>query len=304
MRSLKNLSILLFILGFVITGQKSKAQSDNQPSSSLEKSLLWKVTGKGIKPSYLFGTIHMIAAKDYFWNENMDKAFDKCKKLVMEIDMSNQMAMAIEMMKLAPMNGDQSLEDLLSEEDYKTVSDYFLKESDAPEAKITFNMGKNWQPMLLQSLLYKEMIEGPVKMYEMELTAKAKANKMEMGGLETVSDQMAVFHKIPYKKQAEMLLESIINIKEGKQDNNEFAKMVEKYKEQDVDGMLVAMQDDIDEMENSDALIDDRNKDWIPKIKEMSKKASVFYAVGAGHLGGENGVIRLLRNAGYKVEAQ
>ena len=226
------------------------------------------------------------------------------KKLVMEIDMSNQMAMAIEMMKLAPMTGDQSLEDLLSEEDYKTVSDYFLKESDAPEAKITFNMGKNWQPMLLQSLLYKEMIEGPVKMYEMELTAKAKANKMEMGGLETVSDQMAVFHKIPYKKQAEMLLESIVNIKEGKQDNNEFAKMVEKYKEQDVDGMLVAMQDDIDEMENSDALIDDRNKDWIPKIKEMSKKASVFYAVGAGHLGGENGVIRLLRNAGYKVEAQ
>jgi uncharacterized protein YbaP (TraB family) len=35
-------------------------------------------------------------------------------------------------------------------------------------------------------------------------------------------------------------------------------------------------------------------------INKMSS-GSVFFAVGAGHLGGEEGVIKLLRKSGYQV---
>jgi len=49
------------------------------------------------------------------------------------------------------------------------------------------------------------------------------------------------------------------------------------------------------------ALLDNRNKDWVEKIPEFSKKQKVFYAVGAGHLGGENGLINLLLKEGYTV---
>lgn len=267
----------------------------------LEKSLLWKVTGKGIKPSYVFGTIHMIGAEDFFWDKSMDKAFKKTKKLVMEMDMSQQMAMAVQMMQLAPMKGGETLKDLISEEDYQVIEKYFTEEAKSPQAKMTFGMAQNWQPMLLQSLLYMEMIDGPVKMYEMELTTKAKEADMAFGGLETVADQMAVFNSIPYKIQAEGLLEMIQNLKKGDAGENEFAKMVDYYKQQDVDGMLDAMQGDLEEMDNQEEMLDNRNMKWIPQIIETSKETPTFYAVGAGHLGGEKGVIRLLRKEGFKV---
>jgi uncharacterized protein YbaP (TraB family) len=50
-------------------------------------------------------------------------------------------------------------------------------------------------------------------------------------------------------------------------------------------------------------LLDDRNKDWIPKIEKAIGEKSSFIAVGGGHLGGKNGVVNLLRAKGYKVEA-
>lgn len=279
------------------SAQKTEAPEEGK----LAKSLLWKVTGKGIKPSYVFGTIHMIGESDFFWNKSMDKAFKKTKKLVMEMDMSQQMAMAVQMMQLAPMKGGETLKDLVTEDEYKLIKTYFTEEATSPQAKMTFGIAQNWQPMLLQSLLYMEMIDGPVKMYEMELTSKAKDADMSFGGLETVADQMAVFNTIPYKEQAKALIEMINNIKKGDGGANEFAKMVLHYKAQDVDGMLDAMQGDLDEMENKSALLDDRNIKWIPQIIETSKKQPTFYAVGAGHLGGENGVIRLLKKEGFKV---
>lgn len=302
MSMFKTLSLLLTItVCWACSFAPTFAQKEAPKDAKLEKSLLWKVTGKGIKPSYVFGTIHMIAADDFFWDKSMQKAFKKTKKLVMEMDMSQQMAMAMQMMKLAPMKGGETLKDLISEEDYKIIETYFNEEAKSPQAKMTFGMAQNWQPMLLQSLLYMEMIDGPVKAYEMELTAKAKEADMAFGGLETVADQMAVFNSIPYKEQAKGLLEMIQNLKKGEGGENEFAKMVAFYKQQDVDGMLEAMQGDLDEMGNQEDMLDNRNLKWIPQIVETSKETPTFYAVGAGHLGGEKGVIRLLRKEGYKV---
>ncbi len=50
-------------------------------------------------------------------------------------------------------------------------------------------------------------------------------------------------------------------------------------------------------------LIVQRNKNWIPVIEETTKLKPTFFAVGAAHLAGEEGVIKLLRKKGYKVEA-
>lgn len=297
------LALVLWFCSLATTQAQTDTTKEPQKDDRLESSLLWKITGNGIKTSYLFGTIHMIAEKDFFWTKSMEQAFKKSKKLVMEMDMSQQMAMAVQMMQLAPMKGGEALKDLLSEEDYALVENYFNNEAKSAQAKMTFGMAQSWQPMLLQSLLYTEMIDGSVKMYEMELTEKARKAEMAFGGLETVSDQMSAFNSIPYKDQAQALVEMIKNIKEGSSNENEFTKMVVFYKAQDVEGMLEAMQGELDEMNSQADLLDNRNKKWIPQIGEMSKKMSTFYAVGAGHLAGKNGVIRLLREAGYKVTA-
>jgi hypothetical protein len=288
---------------------QNKAAANIVIPEKLDKTLLWKITGNGIKkPSYLFGTIHMISAEDYFLSKPSQKALSKSKRLVTEIDMSNQMSMAVEMLRLAPMNDKKTLKELVSAEDYANIKNYFEKESTNPEVKMMpFSMIENWKPMLLQSFLYTDMIKGKTKSYELELINIAKKEKLEFGGLETIGDQMSVFDKIPYADQATALSEMITEIKKTKGSvdmKNEFDELVQLYKSQDVDGMVEKSQESFDKMDNSqDELLTKRNKNWIPLIIEMAKDKPTFFAVGAAHLGGENGVIRLLMQAGYTVEA-
>jgi len=284
--------------------QKSKQQITTP--EQLDKTLLWKVSGKGIKTSYIYGTIHMIAQKDFFLAPATLKAFNKTKSLVTEIDMSNQLVLGVQMLRLAPMK-DAELKNLLSESDYNTVKNYFEKESNNPELKMMpFSMVENWKPMLLQSFLYTDMIEKPVKAYEMEFVSLAqKRKKMQFGGLETIEDQMNVFETISYADQAKALLEMVQQVKSAdKTGAAEFAQLVELYKSQDIDAMISHSKKSFEEMgdKSEDALLTNRNKNWIPKIGEMAKKTPCFFAVGAAHLGGENGIIRLLMREGYKVE--
>ena len=51
-----------------------------------------------------------------------------------------------------------------------------------------------------------------------------------------------------------------------------------------------------------DILLTNRNKNWVKKIKPIMDSKNLFIAVGAGHLGGEQGLIDLLRKEGYEVE--
>jgi len=88
-------------------------------------------------------------------------------------------------------------------------------------------------------------------------------------------------------------------------DKAELQKMLVIYEEEDIEGML----DIMDESENkksadfNDILLNDRNANWIPVIEKVSSEQPTFYGVGAGHLAGEKGVIKLLRKKGYTVEA-
>lgn len=295
----------IFAFSFVACQSAQNSSTQTIPDK-LEKSLLWELTGPGLKkPSYIFGTIHLISEKDYFWTDVMEKHFAKTKKLVMEIDMSKVLSTGMQMLQLAAMEEGKTLKDLVSEEDYNLVKNYFEKETKSKEAKmIPFSTLANWKPMLLTSYIYVDMIDGDTKTYEMELMYKAQDAEMTFGGLETVQDQMDVFAKIPYKDQAEQLVEMIKETKKEQTGENEFAKMVKLYTEQDVDGLLSATTGDMDEMEGGqELLLDNRNKNWIPLIIEMAKKEPVFFAVGAGHLGGKTGVIRLLMKEGYKLTA-
>lgn len=279
--------------------------ADNMPER-LDSTLLWELRGKGIrKPSYIFGTIHMISEKDFLMTETTTASLKKTKKLVMEIDLSQMMATSMKMLSMAPMQDNKKLKDLLSEEDYNIVKTFFTEEAENPELKMMpFEMIENWKPMLLQSFLYKDMIEGPVKAYEMEFLTLGQSNDMEFGGLETIEDQIGVFEKIPYTEQAEALVEMIKDMKAGKNTGqNEFEKLVKVYKLQDIDGMVEMSGEQMEEMgeEAADALLNNRNENWIPLILDMAKEGPTFFAVGAAHLGGESGVIRLLMKEGYTL---
>ena len=82
-----------------------------------------------------------------------------------------------------------------------------------------------------------------------------------------------------------------------------FRVLVEIYKEQKFSKSLAFMHANMGDMlEYKDVLLDNRNKAWIEKIKAFANEKPTLFAFGAGHLGGDNGLIELLKKEGYKVK--
>jgi uncharacterized protein YbaP (TraB family) len=150
--------------------------------------------------------------------------------------------------------------------------------------------------MFLVSMTLPPMLGGKAVSYEQELTKVAKDKEIPVSGLESLEFQMGIFKEIPYEDQARYLMTYIDDFEEQKQ---QFLTMVASYKQQDINGMLAQVTSAPEFADYQDRLLDDRNKDWIPKMEKLSKEKSVVYAVGAGHLGGAQGVIALLRAKGY-----
>lgn len=79
--------------------------------------------------------------------------------------------------------------------------------------------------------------------------------------------------------------------------------MLELYRNQDINAMHSMIGDDRSGMGGyEDILLNNRNRNWIPVMGRMMREQPTLFAVGAGHLGGESGVVALLRKEGYKVE--
>ena len=296
---------IFFFLTFslLITACKTSSKIVSQDKDQLEKALLWELTGKDIKqPSYIFGTIHIIDSKDYFLPNGLLSAIDQSKKMVFEIDMKamNDMSAMMGMMSKLFMKDDLTLKDLYEDEEYEEVKAFFAKKG------LPLMFLERMKPMFLSALAYVDIGPGglqgseKVKSYEFELASIAETKNMETGGLETIEYQIGVFDAIPYEDQAKMLLQAI---RAGDVDNQEMKAMVEMYTKQDIEKMASMVSNDGGGLENySDILLGDRNRNWIPLIIQDAKTQPTVFAVGAGHLGGKDGVIRLLKAQGYNLK--
>ena len=81
--------------------------------------LLWKISGNGLsKPSYLYGTIHMLCADDAGLSDQMKTIIRKVDNIYFEVDIDNLMEMFGVIGKMK-MKGDTTLQDLLSKETIK-----------------------------------------------------------------------------------------------------------------------------------------------------------------------------------------
>ncbi len=308
-KSLIYLTTLLFCTPYFVLGQSSDTDSlSNESLDSLvvqdtldRNSLLWEVSGNGLeKSSYVFGTIHMIDKQDFLFTEVMEEAFEASDLITFEIklDDMNSMASQMSMMMKAFMEGGTTLRDLVSKEDYQLIEDHFSK------IGLPLVLLERMKPMFLSALASGDvspdkMASGEIVSYEFELMDKAKVQSKPIGGLETIEFQMGLFDQIPYKAQAQMLVDGIKN-SDASQD--QFKEMVELYKRQDLEAMQQMVSSDEEGFgEYEDILLVKRNEAWIPLMVKSMAKQPTFFAVGAGHLAGDKGVIRLLEAAGYTL---
>lgn len=294
-------SLIWAFLGLLLLGFGS-CKTSQKTYTPLEKSLLWEISGPGIKqPSYLYGTIHMIPSDDYFLPKGTLSAIEASQNMVFEIDMKDMsdVSALFGMMGKIFMKDGVTLKTLLTTEEYQLVENHF-KDMGLP---IFFL--ERIKPMFLSAFATSDMNpnslkDGSIKSYEMAFYEISQDRNMTTGGLETIDFQVSVFDSIPYKEQAKMLVESLKTLDE---DNGELDKLVSLYKAQDIDAMVNTMSSENSELAPyEDILLNGRNKTWIPQIIQQAKLQTTFFAVGAGHLAGSNGVIHLLRKEGYKVK--
>ncbi|MFD2567742.1 TraB/GumN family protein [Pseudotenacibaculum haliotis] len=260
----------------------------------LESTTLWKITGKGLeKPSYLFGTIHVTC--DATLSDKVKEALDQTDQLVLEIDMDDP-TMQGKMMQGMAMKEGKTLKDLVSEEDFQTIDKLFKE-----HLGMSVSLMQNVKPFFLLAAFYPKMIDCPMQSFELELMKVAQKQKEEIKGLETVEDQLQVFDDIPYDVQVKDLIKTAKdNLAHEKET---IKKMLKIYKEENIEAMLDMMSEESSEVTSDyqNILLDNRNKNWISKIGVYAKEKPTFFGVGAGHLAGKNGVILLLRKAGYTV---
>ncbi|MCW4468484.1 TraB/GumN family protein [Flavobacterium sp. MFBS3-15] len=265
-------------------------------AQKLDKGLLWKISGNGLSsPSYLYGTMHIVC--DNTLEASTLKALDNTKQLYLEMDMDDP-SIPLKMMSGMVMKDGKTMTSMSSPEDLKVVDEYLVKNTG-----MGVKMMDKFKPSMAGMMVMPKMVDCPIKSVEEALMKVTKEQNEQTYGLETLDEQMAVFDAISYEEQMKELIKSA---KEGTEKGRAmFKKMLDLYNAKDLNALMDFMNDEENKFygDNTDVLLDQRNANWISKIEEAAKKTPTFFGVGAAHLGGENGVIALLRKKGYKVEA-
>jgi uncharacterized protein len=263
------------------------------PSSAL----FYKIEGKDLKkPSYLFGTIHLICEKDMFKPEAIKTYLDQTGQLMLEMDLDDP-AVKKQVTDGTLLKDGKTVKDLLRPEDYARLDAVYKS-----YIGISFDSLSSYKPIVSSTiLLISPKIVGcqAPKAYDLELAAAVGPRKLPVLGLETAEEQIAVLDSTPLNDQLKWLTDIANNpIKSI----DEFKKLNKLYFAQDSDAIYDLAIAGMKESGMSQAkMLDERNTRWIPAIERAIGVTPTFIAVGAGHLGGKNGVVNLLRAKGYTL---
>lgn len=282
--------LLIAFLSISLTSYAQKKKEEN--------SLLWEISGKGLqKSSYLFGTYHF-AGKDFIdtmkvLNAKLNQADAVVGELIIDSTLTRRLVPFMIMM-------DNSLDKLLTPTEYQNVAEY-LKKISGQDLK-TFNTMKpiTVQMAILQFIAPKSTISLTNPALDQYVQDYGKANHKAVIGLETVEDQAIVLFGSSIERQKELLLKSIGDEKKNKKESQ---KLYESYISQNLEELekLFIKSNDATQ-EELDMLIKNRNLKWIEQLPDLMQNGSLFIAVGAGHLVGQDGLIKALKARGYTVK--
>lgn len=275
-----------FLLPLILLANAGRAQ---------ENALLWKISGKGLThPSYLFGTVHMICPQDFFLTPAAKSAFAEAKTVYMEVDLADA-SMSMKLLELVQLGEGRTLSSFFDSSDYALVQQFV---HDSLQMDIHFL--ERFKPIMLYSLLTSKILPcAKEQAYEMEFVQMAKEEKKVVKGLETAEYQVSIFDSIPAKEQSAMIMDIVRNYDSQKTD---FNHLIQVYKSQNIDSLYKMVEESPDTKINQDLLLFSRNRKWVPLIDNATHLGSCFIAVGAGHLGGPQGLIALLRKRGFTVK--
>jgi uncharacterized protein len=286
--------IIAFLAGLltIFCAQQLTAQ---QKVDNRNKSLLWRISGRHLaKTSYLFGTMHLICPGDYIWTDKMKKSLAESDKVCFEFNLNDPSAMTQVANGLIDNSG-KKLEDYFTPQQYQLVKTY-LKDSLGVEISFYQHM----KPVVLQSIMAASGTGCPNPVsYEDSIMKTALRDKKEIVGLEEMKEEIELLNNIPTDS---VVSEIMAQVQKKDNSDSELRTLVAAYKSQDLPALNTLINSSRELNDEMGMFLDDRNQKWITRMPGKMSKSSVFFAVGAGHLWGEKGVITLLRKQGYTVE--
>lgn len=261
------------------------------------RGLLWKIEGASTRPSYLLGTMHSEDPRIVNLPTKVKTVFEQAASFSAELNM--EMENLLQASQRMFYRDDTKLKNVITPALYRD-SVHLLEKHGIPEMLV--ERMKPWAVAATLSMPKSSTGE----FLDLVLFIQAQAMGKKVYGLETIDEQMAVFEDMPMKQQIQML-KDVVQDYDATQ--TMLKELLELYIQRDLDGI-----GELSEtyMKNNDSqvaeyfqqtIIDDRNLRMLKRMQPRLKEGNAFIAVGALHLTGEKGLLRLLEKQGLRVSS-
>lgn len=285
-------------------------------ATAMHAQLLYKISGNGLTaPSYIIGTHHLANVGFIDKIPGVKDALTATEQVYGELNTDlMQNADSLKAMQQAMrLPEGQNIKTLLTDEQFKRLDAFVTKMMGVGMSHPMVSaqlMGLTPAALMQQFtlLIYMQNHMGefdPTSSFDAYFQAQAKKNNEPVGGLETMKFQQDLLYTaMPLKRQVEQLMCLIDNVDWYLAQMDDLTKA---FYAQDLDGIEKASDEKLNNScdatdAETDALLYNRNADWMTKMPAIMAAKPTFFAVGAAHLAGEKGLLSLLRTAGYTVE--
>lgn len=276
--------------------------------------LLYKISGNGLKaPSYVIGTYHLAPVSFVDSIPGLHEALKYCDQVYGEVNMAEEMSPEnIEKMQNAQMLPEgTTFQSLFDEEQMKRIN-ALMREvmgvdfTNTLVAKQMERVSPAAMTATLTVLVCMKKTPGfdPKNLFDNYFQTVALEDGKSVKGFETADFQMDVLYGAPIEKQVSDMMCYVDHFEEAMKQvddilnaffSQNFELMSQVFDEEEqgpCDG----------DPEDYARLLDNRNADWLKQMPKIMQEMPTFFAVGAGHLIGEKGLIAQLRGMGYTVE--
>ncbi len=287
---LKHILLVACLTALVLPGQGEEVRRHS----------LWRVQSES-RTLYLLGSIHLLKPADHPLPEAFDAALNRADALALEVDLGLAESLGAQLKLLARgiFADGQTLDDVLEPETLTLVK------TELAALNIEFATVRHFKPwMLLLTMSQTRMIKlgfDPLLGVDWQLYRNARARDLPVYGLESIDYQIDLFDTALSGWEEELVQ---YTMRELETFESELDRLLDAWRTGDLESLHGILSDSLkDYPELEAALITRRNHNWIPALEKwLAGDRTVLVVVGAGHLGGPDGVIALLENAGYKID--
>lgn len=272
--------------------------------------LLWKVSGNGLdRPSYVIGTHHLapLSVKDSI--ANLQQAIDQTEQVYGEIvmDDANNPEILMKMQQAMMLPADTTLKGFYTQAQYDTIA-AVVKNYMGVDLALFDKLKPATITTQLSVALAMKSLKGfnPQEQLDTWFQKQARQAGKKVGSLETIDMQINVlYNSQTLTRQALLLYCTATHIEQGV---DQSLRMNQAYMKQDLDELLAIIEEKMGDAcdstpEEISTLIYGRNANWARQFPSIMKQSPTLFVVGAGHLPGPQGLLKLLQKQGYTVEA-